>query len=122
MACSGSGQKRDVLADPYQGDSVLARSESLAMLNLPLPEGAELVKRTEPDPENFRDGTERYAIKASSRDLVEFYSYHFYHMGWGKLPTSTSTSLMYRKGPAMIGVFIPDSGNTFRLMGNNGTH
>ena len=98
----------------------LFRSKATGLLGAPLPDGATLVERTAGDVANGRDPRERYALKATTAEIVDFYVRAMLVTGWSRHPSTNERSgtLFFRKGRAMIGVLVNSKGNTFTLMGS----
>ena len=96
----------------------LAVSHEKGLLGAPLPEGARLLERHPGDPASSRDPSERYSLSASADELAAFFDRAMPMVGWTKQGTSTSTALIFRKGPLMLGVIINSNGGAFSLMGS----
>jgi len=96
----------------------LAVSREKGLLGAPLPEGVKLVERQPGDPASGRDPSERYSLSASADELAAFFDWAMPMVGWAKEGTSTSTALMFRKGPLMLGIIINRNGGAFTLMGS----
>ena len=105
-------------AEPTQPDGreALSASSTRGLLDVPLPQGALLLERTEPAP--GRDPSESYAIEASAADIRSFFSREMPSSGWARSRTSSGGSLFFTRGDLMIGVLINQSGGSFMLMGS----
>lgn len=108
-------QYKDETAEP---ESVLTASGAVGLLEVPLPTGAKLVKRTPGDAEASRDPREEYRLDATEADLSGFFARALREAGWRKEGTSTPTLLIYRKGGSMVAVLIPKGGGRFEIMGS----
>lgn len=100
------------------GEGKLKESGKTGLLDAPLPEGAKLLRRHEPEPGTNQDPREEYAVEATAGGIATFFEQAMPRHGWTKGKDSRRDMLFFDKGNLTIGVLIDDKGGSFTLMGS----
>ena len=105
-------------AEPAEAADSLGHAQATGLLGAPLPAGARLIERSEGDPANGVDPSERYQIQATTKQIMSFYDAAMKTAGWQIDQPVTPTARFFKKGRLMLGVLTNSEGGTFTLMGS----
>lgn len=105
-------------AAPTKQVDVLSPADQTGLLGAPLPAGARLVERSDGDPANEVDPSEKYEIQATVEQIMAFFDDAMNDAGWQADGPAQPTARFFTKGSLMIGVLSNRDGGGFNLMGS----